>query len=97
MEEIGAVEVGWHENAWKRSAKRGPLGSIWLFFFRAGRSPLVVSIAAVMERQTCLQVTLEIKILGRSLKEGGAISVSQLGERSSKREVKTPRSWKIYW
>lgn len=30
-EEIGLVEVGWHENAWKTSVKRGPLGSIVLF------------------------------------------------------------------
>lgn len=30
-EEIVLVEVGWHENAWKTSAKRGRLGSIVLF------------------------------------------------------------------
>lgn len=81
MEEIGAAEVGWDENAWKRSAKKGLLGSISFFFSRAGRSQLS-GLLLLLERQTHLQVTAEIRVLGRSSKDRGAISVPQLEERS---------------
>jgi len=62
-EETGAVEVGRDENTWKRSAKKGHLCSISLFlFFGAGRSPLS-GLLLLLERQTRLQVTVDIKIL----------------------------------
>lgn len=77
--EMGEAEVGWDENAWKRSLKKGPLGSVSLVFcFRAGRSPL----SALLLLLEWLWITVEIKILGTSLKDRGAISTSQLEERS---------------
>lgn len=40
MEGTGAAEVGWDESAWKRSAKKGPLGAVSLFLFFSGLGSL---------------------------------------------------------